>query len=205
MTTAMRRAIRRFLAAIGLTLLAAVTLAAQELECNGYKNGIANISFGGYTVLAHLDPTATTDFRTGYSLGASLGVQLTDYVGVHADFTFARAEARGTAPFAGTFFDRFFYGAHVELKQATSSPLAPYAFAGGGAVTVMQTGHEATMATFTRPAAMFGVGLFFQAPRSTFEMFLEGKGLVYAWAEPGYRETQWDVTYAVGLTHRFRL
>jgi hypothetical protein len=36
-------------------------------------------------------------------------------------------------------------------------------------------------------------------------MFVEGKGLVYSWPEPGYRETQWDVTYSVGFAHHFRL
>lgn len=205
MTATLRRKIRRVLSALGLLLAAAATLAAQELEPSGAKNGIFNVSFGGYTVLNHLDAAATTDFRTGYNVDLSIGWQLTDFVGLHTDFTFARAEARGTAPFAGFFFNRFFYGVHAELRKPVEYGVAPYGFVGGGAVTVVETGAEATMQSFTRPAAMFGLGMFFEVPRSSLQMFAEGKGLVYSWKEPGYGETQWDVTYSLGLTYRFRI
>lgn len=198
----MHRTIRHLTAALVLVPLPAL-LAAQELITP--RPGIVSLYAGGYTPLTHLDPAGMTDFSNGFNAGASLGVQLTPHVGVHADFTFARARARGMAPFAGEMFNHYFYGAHLEIRKPPANGAAPYGFVGLGAVTIAGAGSSSAIRTFTRPAAMFGLGLFLDLPHSNIQVFGEGKGMVYSWSAAGYQETQWDVLYALGLSYRFKV
>jgi hypothetical protein len=105
--------------------------------------------------------------------------------------------------------------------------VTPYLFFGGGAVTVEELGSAATVGTFTNPAGMFGAGFFYTIAQSPFNLFAEGKGLVYQWDRGGFtpmqwtvtttegkaypvalstgdfNRTQWDFTYTVGVSYRF--
>lgn len=188
----------RFLA-VALALFGAASLAAQE---NG--RAIVFQGFGGgASHLRNLNSTGSVaDFKLGYNLGAAIGVQASDYLAVHADFTYTRNEARGAASFAGSKFDRFFYGAHLELSYPTESRLAPFAFGGGGAVTVHQAGFGATLSNFTKPAAMFGAGFRYQFAEVPVELVVEGKSLVYKWQGGGFSRTQWDLSYSAGIAYR---
>lgn len=189
----------KHVAAAAVAVLFAAPLAAQ-------RTVVLNLNGGGYHHLANLnasgDPTA--DFKPGYNFGASAGVELTKWFAVHGDFTFAHAQARGTSSFSGGDIHRMFYGAHVELRYPLESGVTPFAFLGGGAVTVDQA-HGGTLPTFTKPAGMMGLGFGYQIPRSRVEVFGEGKTLVYKWDAAGFNKTLWDVTYSVGLAYRFDL
>jgi hypothetical protein len=55
---------------------------------------------------------------------------------------------------------------------------------------------------FTKPAVMYGGGLFYPIPRSRIEVFGELKGLTYRWDAAGFRRTMFDVTYSVGASYR---
>jgi len=191
--------LRRFLA-VALTLCAAASLAAQE---NG--RAIVFQAFGGgASHLRNLNSVGTTaDFKLGFNVGGAVGVELNDYVALHGDFTWTRNEARGAATFAGTNFDRFFYGGHVELSLPNSERgVNPFLFGGGGAVTVHQAGSAAVLANFTKPAAMFGLGVRYLVPRTPVELLIEGKSLVYKWEAGGFSRTQWDLSYSAGLAYR---
>jgi opacity protein-like surface antigen len=188
----------RVAAAALAALFAASPLAAQT------KRSFVVGAYGGrYDHLLNLDAAGTADFTPGYSLGATAGVQLNRYVAVHGDFTFARNEARGDASFAGRSFDRFFYGAHVELGYPLADAVTPYAFLGGGAVRVREPDGSATISPFTKPAAMFGLGFFYALRGTPVELFGEAKDLVYKWDRGGFDHMQWDFTYTAGLTYRF--
>jgi len=178
---------------------AAAPLAAQ-------RTLVVNLNGGGYTHLSNLNASGapTADFKPGYNFGASVGVELTRFVALHGDFTFAHAMARGTSSFTGGDIHRMFYGAHVELRYPMESGVTPFAFVGGGAVTVDQA-HSGTLPTFTKPAGMMGAGFGYLLPRSRVELFGEGKGLVYKWDQAGFNKTLWDVTYSVGVAYRLDL
>jgi opacity protein-like surface antigen len=191
--------IGRFTTAALAASLCAAPLGAQRAV-------VFNLNGGGYNHFANLNAKGapTADFKPGYNFGASVGVQFTDYIGLHGDFTFAHAQARGAESFAGADIHRLFYGAHLELRYPFQNGVTPFAFAGGGAVTVDQA-HNNQVPRFTKPAAMLGAGLGYALPRSNLEIFGEAKTLGYRWNRMGFDKTLWDVTYSVGLAYRLPL
>jgi hypothetical protein len=179
---------------------------------------------GGYAPLTDLNGVGGPDFRNGYAVGGSIGLQFTKAVGVHADLAWTRTTARLTpgpdvhahflvtgdipgpvAPLMnGVEFHRLFYGAHVEVRHALDVGLAPFLFAGGGVVTVVPA-ERSVFETFTTPAGMIGGGLFYAMSGSRMEMFVEGKAMIYRWNAGGFDRPQGDVTFAVGLSYRIPL
>ncbi|HEY6108424.1 MAG TPA: outer membrane beta-barrel protein [Gemmatimonadales bacterium] len=188
----------------GTSIAVVALLGAAPLA--GQRAIVFNVNGGGYNHLTNLSAggTPTADFKPGYNFGLSVGREFTKYFALHADFTFAHAQARGTSSFAGADIHRLFYGAHLELRYPFAGGVTPFAFAGGGAVTVDQA-HNNQVPTFTKPAGMLGAGIGYGIPRSNFEVFAEGKSLVYKWDRSGFDKTQWDVTYSVGLAYRLML
>jgi hypothetical protein len=209
----------RGFAAVLVVALAGGPLAAQEPAI------VVSAMGGGYSQLVQLDGT---HFNRGFTLGACGGLELNKYFALHADLTWARTLAHGPVMFSGAEVNRYFYGAHLEFRAPLERGLVPFAFVGAGAVTIdpgdvpaargLESGlsrstfyyepdaAEAHLwdAAFTKPAATFGVGLFyFEVPGARMEMFVEGKALVYHWDRAGYDVTQVDVTYALGLSYRF--
>ena len=87
---------------------------------------------------------------------------------------------------------------------------------------------DATIAPFTNPAGMFGAGFSYAIPETHFELFAEGKSVVYRWDRGGFaplqlyitttegyaypvavqtgrfNQTQWDFTYTLGLSFLFK-
>jgi len=175
-------------------LLSASVLGAQQ------RTVVLSLYGGGADHFADLQPDAAS-FTPGYNIGASVGYQVTPNIAIHGDFTFTKNRAWGTAPFAGEFVNRFFYGAHVEAQYPFANGVSPFAFLGGGAVSVDQLGLD-RFAPFTKPAVMFGGGLFYAIPRSRVEAFGELKSLAYRWNTAGFRRTMFDVTYSVGASYR---
>lgn len=175
--------------------LCATSLAAQDRAL------IVSVYGGGADHLADLRSSPPAWFMPGYNLGASVGVQLNQYFAVHGDFTFTRNPTRGVQTFAGTDVNRFFYGAHLEGRYPFANGLAPFLFGGAGAVSVDQLGVD-RFEPFTRPALMYGGGLFYAIPRTHLEAFGEVKGLTYRWNTAGFHRTMFDVTYSGGLSYR---
>lgn len=176
--------------------LCATALAAQDRAL------IVSVYGGGADHLADLRSSPPAWFTPGYNLGASAGIQLNQYFAVHGDFTFTRNPLRGgPQTIAGRDVNRFFYGAHLEGRYPFTNGLAPFLFAGLGAVSIDQLGVD-RFAPFTRPAAMYGGGLFYAFPRSHIEAFGELKGLTYRWNTAGFHRTMFDVTYSGGLSYR---
>ena len=216
----------RFAAAALAAWCATMPLGAQT-----DRSVVVGVYGGGYSHLLNLNDAGgshgTAHFTQGSTVGATVGMQLTRFVAVHGDFTYAENQAQGDESFAGGLFDRFFYGAHVEFGYPLGAHVTPYLFLGGGAVTVNQLGSDATVGTFTNPAGMFGLGFFYTIAKTGFGLFTEGKGLVYQWDQGGFTpmrvyipttggqaypvavstgdfdRTQWDFTYTIGLSYRF--
>jgi opacity protein-like surface antigen len=162
---------------------------------------VVSVYGGGADHLADLQKQPSVWFMPGYDVGASVGVQLNQYLAIHGDFTFTRNPTRGGASFAGADVNRFYYGAHVEGRYPFTNGFAPFAFAGLGAVSVDQLGVD-QFKPFTHPAAMLGGGLSYAIPRTRLEAFGELKGLTYRWNTAGFRRTMFDVTYSMGASYR---
>jgi len=176
-------------------LLAAAPLARQGREI------VVSLYGGGADHLADLQESPPAWFMPGYSLGASVGVQLNPKIGIHGDFTYTRNPVEGSGPMAGGDVNRFFYGVHAEYRYPMGE-WSPFIFGGLGAVSIDQLNPEAFDPT-TRPAAMFGGGLFYQIPEWRLEILGEIKGLTYNWNMAGFNRNMLDVTYVAGLAYRF--
>jgi len=187
----------RRIAAVGIVLAGLTsTLAAQD------RGWMVQAFGGGYSHINNLNAAGTAHWNTGFNIGAALGYQATEYVSVQADFTMAQNKAVGITSFADKKFNRYYYGAHLELRYPIGETISPYLFAGGGAVTVSERGGT-EIANFTKPAGMFGAGFMVALPNSRASVLLEGKGLMYQWDRGGFKKTQLDVGYSVGLAYRF--
>ena len=167
---------------------------------------VFQIFAGGATHLRDLNSSgAAADFKLGYTLGLAIGLQATDHIALHGDFTYTRNVARGVSSFAGAQIDRLYSGVHVELSYPAKNGFAPFVFGGGGAVQAEEAGSSPTKINFTKPAVMFGAGLRYRIPGMPVELFTEGKSMVYPWQGGGFSRTQWDFSYAVGLAYRMDL
>lgn len=176
----------------------APSLAAQQREI------IVRVYGGGADHLADLQKSPPAWFMPGYALGASIGVQLTHSIGVHANFTYTRNPVERASPtvgFSDADVNRFFYGAHAEYRYPLNR-WAPYVFLGAGAVSIDQLGLDSFRPT-TRPAVMYGGGVFYALPRTRLELVGEIKGLTYNWNMAGFHRNMVDVTYSAGLSYRF--
>lgn len=185
-------------AALLLAAAPALSLAAQQREI------IVTVYGGGADHLADLQKSPPAWFMPGYSVGASIGMQLTHSIGVYGDFTYTRNPVERAAPtvgFGDTDVNRFFYGAHAKFRYPLNR-WTPYVFLGAGAVSIDQLGLDSFRPT-TRAAVMYGGGLLFALPRTRLALVGEIKGLTYNWNMAGFDRNMVDVTYSMGLNYRF--
>ncbi|MEZ4455177.1 MAG: outer membrane beta-barrel protein [Gemmatimonadales bacterium] len=170
----------KVLAAVGLVL---ATTAAQAQERN------VQIQFlgGGYSHTTNLSKTgADAHFKQGFNLETAVGVMATKYVGVHADFTFARTKGLGNVDFAGKKVDRFFYGGHVELRYPVNESVAPFVFGGAGAVTIDEKGPPPRMPSAASPSRRrcSAPSMAMALPNAPVDVLLQGKALTYSSGRP---------------------
>ncbi len=177
---------------------------AEEVRSDG-RAVVVYGAGGGFNSFAHLDAAETTNFKTGFNVGAGAGYQFNRYVALRGNFTFARAEAQSdlrSISIAGTKFNRLLYDADVQLRVPVGGGVAPYVFAGGGAITVK---HDVTPEDpdFTKGAGKFGVGVQYLIPGSKVGIHAEATTWVYKWDRYGFDRTQYDTTWSGGLSYRF--
>jgi len=178
-------------------LLAAAPLAGQRHEV------VVSLYAGGADHLVYLEESPPAWFMPGYAVGGSVGVQLNPKFGIHGDFTYTRNDVQGSGPMVGGDVNRFYYGVHADYRFPMGK-WSPFVFGGLGAVSIDQLHPEAFDPT-TRPAAMFGGGVFYKIPSTRLEIMGEVKGLTYNWNMAGFNRTMLDVTYVAGMAYRFEL
>jgi hypothetical protein len=184
------------------SIAAALLLAGAPLAGQGH-DVVVMLYGGGADHLADLEPSPSVWFMPGYSVGASLGYQLNRTWAVHGDFTYTRSPTEGSGSLAAGDVNRFYYGVHAEYRYPLQQ-WAPYVFGGAGAVSIDQLGVD-TFSPTTRPALMFGGGVFYAISGTRLEITGEMKGLAYNWNMAGYDRNMFDVTYTVGFAYRFPL
>jgi hypothetical protein len=170
---------------------------------------VLSLHGGQFGPLTHLDDQAWVEFKTGSNLGGSLAYRLNRHLALRSAFTFVRAEVRDASssqerPIGGVTFNRYFYDADLQLRYPLRDGMTPYAFLGGGTLTVRRdTPGEASR--FTKGALRLGGGLGYQIPRTDVGLFIQGAGWIYKWDRYGFDRVQFDTTLSGGISYRFRL
>jgi len=189
----------KVLSALMLGLVVAQPAVAQEKGIGVALRG------GGFNSITDLDEAGTADFRkTGYNVGASVGVDLTRNIALRGDFTFARNELQHNDVASGLELNRFFYDAGIQF-QHESNGLKPYLFVGAGAVTLHPVGTSDL--DRTKFAGTGGIGVSYTLPGSNIGLLVEGKSWVYEFPDlsgslAGFEKTQVDVTWSAGISYR---
>jgi opacity protein-like surface antigen len=186
--------------AVVITALLASPAAAQQRSVNLF------VRSGGYNALTDLNEGGTADFnKVGFNVGGGVTVDLTEYVGVRGDFTWARNELRTGGADTGEKLDRFFYDAALQARLPNGSGLVPYAFVGAGGVTL----HPATLEgdDKTKFAGTVGLGADYTLPGTGFGLFLEGQGWLFGTGDlngalASYDRTQFEVAWSGGFSYR---
>jgi Outer membrane protein beta-barrel domain len=181
-------------------LIATQPLAAQDRSVTVFARS------GGFQAVTDLNDAGTADFKkVGYNVGGGVGVQLTRFLTVRGDFTFAENELSSDDAFSGDKLRRYFYDASVQLQYPSALGLTPYAFGGVGGVTLDQVDSNAK--TNTKFATTFGIGVNYELPQTGIGLFIEGKGWVYNLnnlngALSSYDKSQVELGWSGGLSYR---
>ncbi len=189
--------VRRAVAMACAALLAGGSLAAQQ------RTLVAGVFGGGYTHLNNISQPEflNADFRPGFNVGLTGGVELNEYVALHVDGTYANSRGRGAWSGAGKNIHHWFAGAHVELGYPLVANLRGFVFGGGGVMTI-DPASGAGFSAFTKPAGQTGLGMLYSIPGTNMGVMLEGKSFVYLWDRAGFHRTVWDASYSMGLMVR---
>lgn len=197
------RSLATAVGAMGLALMAAVPAAAQDRAVTVFARG------GGLSGLSNLDDaSAASDFKTGYALGGGATVQLNRYVALRGDFTFARARFRDAGVATNDHFNKYFYTGAVQLQYPTTSGITPYAFVGGGGITLKEKdAPSGNPVDQTKGVGVGGLGFSYAIPQTNFAVFAEGTGYLYkinglSGTLAGFDKTQFDVGYTGGVSYR---
>ena len=201
---------------VGVVLLSAAAWPArsQAQDDNGMdrRGFVFRVQGGGYSPLAHLDDSDLVDFKTGFNVGGGAAYQINRYVAVRGNFTWARSEGRDRTSslisgIQGFKFNRFLYDGDVQLRYPFGGGVAPYVFAGGGAITTRRPeafrASSFTDRSFTKGAGKFGLGVSYQIPSSHVGVYAEGATWVYKWDRVGFDKTQYDTAWSGGISYRF--
>ncbi|MGH7562399.1 MAG: outer membrane beta-barrel protein [Gemmatimonadales bacterium] len=194
--------------AIGLSLILALagpaTGAAQSAGEGPRLVFFAN--GGGNSPVTDLNDAGTASFKTGWTAGGGVGLQINRYVAVRGVFDFSRTEGQGAAAgsLLGQKLDHYFYGGDVQLRYPTSSGFAPYLLLGAGAVTIDNSDLD-TFERFTKFAGKGGVGVEYVLPRSSVGFFLQGTSYLFGYDRGGFDKTQADILWTGGLSYRLPL
>jgi len=198
---------QRIVSVSALLVVLAAGAGAQEQESTVNRGFGLRLQGGGYSPLAHLDNAETIDWKTGFNIGGGAAYQFNKYWAVRGNFTWGRAEARDKGPgtisqIDGVKFNRFIYDGDVQFRYPFRSGIAPYVFAGGGAVTTKPHNTDNTD-SFTKGAGKFGLGVHYQIPRSRAALYVESATWVYKWKQYGFDRTQYDITWNGGVSYTF--
>jgi Outer membrane protein beta-barrel domain len=188
---------------MGLAVMAAVPAAAQDRAVTVFARG------GGLSSMSDLnDASVPSDFKTGYALGGGAAVQLNRYVALRGDFTFGREEFRDAGVATDDHFNKYIYTGAVQLQYPTTTGITPYAFVGGGGITLKEkNAPSGSPVDKTKGVGVGGLGFSYAIPETNFAVFAEGTGYLYKINDvggtlAGFDKTQFDVGYTGGVSYR---
>jgi Outer membrane protein beta-barrel domain len=166
---------------------------------------------GGYSTVHNvfnLQTGTTDDFKTGFTLGGSIGFQLHKYVELRASLIGAQSQLRVNGAETGTYLNRYYVGVDVKGEYPLAGGITPYGLAGGGFVVLHEKG--ATAGDNTQGFGHLGLGVA-HSISGGLSLFLQADGFFYSLsgltspALSAYSSAQFDVAWSAGASYRFPL
>ncbi len=188
--------------AAALTVGGAASLAGQVQAVSLFAYG------GGYSAvhdLPNLTNGATDDFKTGFTLGGGVGLQLHRYLEVRATLTGAQSHLRQSGVETGVYLNRYYVGAALKGQYPLASGLVPYGLAGGGAVKLHEKG--TTGQDKTQGFGHLGLGVAYPI-HDRLSVFVQGDGFFYSLsgftggALSAYSAAQFDIGWSAGASYK---
>ena len=157
---------------------------------------------GGYGAMNDLTAASvsTVNFKAGWNVGAGLGLSFTRFLGVRGDVALAKSQRAGSG--TNTDWQKIFTGADLVLTLPLG-PLSPYAFGGGGVVTLDE--EDTTTPLSSRRAGRAGLGV--NVGSGKLGVFGQATGWFYKWDVtkfPTFTEQQFDMLYSLGVSYKMR-
>jgi hypothetical protein len=164
-----------------------------------------SVGGGGLSSTRDLDDVSNTKFKTGFNVSGSIGTRLYRYLAVRGEVTYGRNALRTNGAETGVDLNKLFYGAALQLQYPFVSGVTPYAFVGGGGITLNPSGSSGS--NKTTGAGLVGLGLEYPIRGTGLGIFAQSSGLYYKISDmngplTGFDRNQFDVTYTGGLTYR---
>ncbi len=188
----------------GAAVVALGLIFGQPVDAQQKAVGIT-IRGGGFNALTSLNEPATADFKqVGFNIGGGFDVDLSRYLAVRADFTYARNELELDDVGTGSDLSRFFYDAALQVQYPTANGWTPYALVGVGAVTLDPEGDDNADTKFAGTA---GLGVRYTIPGTNLGFGVEGKGWLYDFSElngslADYDRNQFEITWSAAISYR---
>ena len=197
--------ISRTVGVMTLAVIVATPALAQNADTTQMSNRVLFLAAGGggLSSTRDLDNSGTSNFKTGYNFFGSIGTRLQRYIALRGDVIYGKNELKANGSSTGNDLNKWFYGGALQF-QYPMARLTPYAFLGGGGITLDQTGEGSNKTT---GAGIVGLGLEFPFSGSGIGIFAQGSGLYYKISDmngtlAGFDRNQFDITYAAGLSYR---
>jgi Outer membrane protein beta-barrel domain len=199
---------------IGVGLIAGLVanIGATPLPAQVQLQALTLSVHGGGFNSVHNDPNLQTgtadDFKTGFTLGGSVGLALHKYVELRATLTGAQSHLRVNGAESSAYLNRYYVGADVKGEYPLSGGATPYGLAGGGVVILHEKG--TTGGDKSQGFGHLGLGIAYPL-RGSLSLFLQGDGFFYSLsgltggALSAYSSAQFDIAWSAGASYRFPL
>lgn len=177
-----------------LAALAAGPLSAQD---DGESALILFGSAGFLNSPENFDVFRDVAYDGGIQIGGGIGLQLYENVTVRGDFAWVRNSGREAAPVnEDVDFSRMYSGASLEVSLPLDSGVSPYAFGGGGFVSLDRDAPDYAY-DVTEGAGILGGGLRFMPAGSSVQFF--GQAAAWMYSNHAVTELQTDVVFSAGI------
>lgn len=197
---------------IGVPGLAAALSCMSLAPLHGQIQSVnLSVHGGGYSTVHNvfnLQTGTADDFKTGFTLGGSIGLQLHKYVELRASLMGAQNQLRVNGAETGSYLNRYYVGVDVKGDYPLAGGVNAYGLAGGGFVILHEKG--ATAGDKTQGFGHLGLGIA-HAVSGRFSLFVQADGLFYSLsgltspALSAYSSAQFDVAWSAGASYRFPL
>lgn len=166
---------------------------------------------GGYSAVHdafNLQTGTTDDFKPGFVLGGSVGLQLQKWVELRASLIGAQSHLRVNGAETGTYLNRYYVGVDVKGEYPLGGGVNLYGLAGGGFVILHEKG--AAAGDKTQGFGHLGAGVAY-AVVGHLSVFVQADGLFYSLsgltspALSAYSSAQFDAAWSAGASYRVPL
>lgn len=167
---------------------------------------------GGYSAQYHaynLNTGTVDDFKTGFTLGGGVGLQVHRYLEVRASLTGAQSHLLVSGAATNAYLNRYYVGVDLKGQYPLPSGVTPYGLIGGGGVILYEKG--STGQSITQGFGHLGAGISYPI-QQRLSVFVQGDGYFYSLSgfsggalASAYKSAQFDIAWSAGASYRLPL